>query len=217
MDGPKAVVERENNAWVDYADWPVPGAEATTLRFSPAADANAIGQLGVAKPASSAIELIVDDSSIDANVLVAAAASPNRLVYQSAPLTRARARQRHPVSVAPAVLRQAGRHRQRDARGLQGDRRAGHRHARLGRSAEPRVDVEDDAVVPGTAYTMTFELQPHDYIFPPGSRIGLVLLSSDRLFTLRPPPGTRLSVYTAQSTLSLPVVGGEPSFVKAVR
>jgi X-Pro dipeptidyl-peptidase len=63
-------------------------------------------------------------------------------------------------------------------------------------------------VVPGLAYTMTFEFQPHDYIFAPGSRIGLVLLSSDRLFTLRPPPGTKLRVYTNESSLSLPVVGG---------
>jgi X-Pro dipeptidyl-peptidase len=67
-------------------------------------------------------------------------------------------------------------------------------------------------VVPGTAYTMTFELQPHDYVFAAGSRLGLVLLSSDRLFTLRPPPGTRLTVHTAESSLLLPVVGGDAAF-----
>ena len=52
-------------------------------------------------------------------------------------------------------------------------------------------------VVPGRSYTIAFELQPHDYIFQPGSRIGVVVLSSDRLFTLRPPPGTRLTLDAA--------------------
>jgi X-Pro dipeptidyl-peptidase len=69
--------------------------------------------------------------------------------------------------------------------------------------------------VPGTVYSIAFELQPHDYIFPAGSRIGLMLLSSDRLFTLRPPPGTRLTIHTAESILSLPVVGGEKAFAAA--
>jgi len=70
-------------------------------------------------------------------------------------------------------------------------------------------------VVPGTVYSMQFELQPHDYIFPAGSRIGLVLLSSDRLFTLRPPPGTRLTVHTSESSVSLPVVGGQAALQAA--
>ncbi|HXT71257.1 MAG TPA: CocE/NonD family hydrolase C-terminal non-catalytic domain-containing protein [Vicinamibacterales bacterium] len=62
---------------------------------------------------------------------------------------------------------------------------------------------------------MTFELQPHDYIFAPGSGLGLVLMSSDRLFTLRPPPGTRLTIHTGDSLLKLPVVGGEAAFRSA--
>ena len=98
------------------------------------------------------------------------------------------------------------------------DRRAVHRHARLGGSAESRVDLERRRrSCPARAYTIAFELQPHDYIFPAGSRIGLVLLSSDRLFTLRPPPGTRLTVHTSRSTLTLPVVGGEKTLATAIR
>jgi X-Pro dipeptidyl-peptidase len=63
-------------------------------------------------------------------------------------------------------------------------------------------------VVPGTAYAIAFELQPHDYVFPAGSRIGLMVLSSDQLFTLRPPPGTRLTLRPSDSLLTLPIVGG---------
>jgi X-Pro dipeptidyl-peptidase len=64
------------------------------------------------------------------------------------------------------------------------------------------------AVQPGRAYDLTVELQPHDRLFATGSRVGLVLLSSDRLFTLRPPAGTRLTVSASKSALLLPIVGG---------
>ena len=48
-------------------------------------------------------------------------------------------------------------------------------------------------------YQIDFDLMPHDYEFQAGSRIGLVLLSSDwegeppLIFTLRPPPGTEIT------------------------
>jgi X-Pro dipeptidyl-peptidase len=68
------------------------------------------------------------------------------------------------------------------------------------------------------SYKIEFELQPHDYVFQPGSRIGLVLLSSERLFTLRPPPGTELTVNTSKSHFTLPVVGGSEALsLAAVR
>ena len=67
---------------------------------------------------------------------------------------------------------------------------------------------------PHKEYEIKFDLMPHDYEFQAGSRIGLVLLSSDwegeppLIFTLRPPPGTEITVDTAASKLTLPVVGG---------
>jgi X-Pro dipeptidyl-peptidase len=50
-------------------------------------EANGIGQLGAAGFRARAAETIVDDASIDATELVAAAQSPHRLIYQSPPLT----------------------------------------------------------------------------------------------------------------------------------
>lgn len=212
MDGPKAVVERENNEWVDYADWPVPGARPVSVRFAPGVEANGIGRLGVAALPTSLTELVVDDASIDANVLVAAAQSPSRLVYQTAPLTA-------PVHVSgiPSVsIRLAFDKPAAIVSAMLVDYKAVGTPAIITRGwADPqnRESISKTTpIVPGTAYTIAFELQPHDYVFPAGSRIGLVLLSSDRLFTLRPPPGTRLTVHTAQSVLTLPVVGGEPAF-----
>ena len=85
MEGAKAVVEREDNTWVEYADWPVPGATPVSIRLSPAAEPNAIGRLG--SRAARGTEAIVDDASIDASDLVAARQSPNRLIYQTGPLS----------------------------------------------------------------------------------------------------------------------------------
>jgi X-Pro dipeptidyl-peptidase len=214
MDGPKAVVERENNQWVEYADWPVPGSREVTVRFAPR-DPNGQGELGIVKPGAAVTELIVDDSSIDANVLVAAATSPNRLVYQTPALTA-------PVHVSgtPSVtLRLAFDKPAANVTAMLVDYKNGAAPFIVTRGwADPqnRESISKTTpVVPGTAYTMTFELQPHDYIFPAGSKLGLVLLSSDRLFTLRPPSGTRLTVHTRDSLLTLPVVGGEAALRSA--
>jgi X-Pro dipeptidyl-peptidase len=49
-------------------------------------------------------------------------------------------------------------------------------------------------------------------VFPAGHRIGLVVLSTDHHYTLRPRPGTRISLDPDASTLSLAVVGGATAF-----
>jgi X-Pro dipeptidyl-peptidase len=208
MDGPKAVIERENNEWVAYPDWPVPGARLTTVYFGPG-DPNGVGHLGIRKLTTPVTELIVDDSSIDANVLIAAPQSVSRLVYQTPTLTtpvhmsgipsvRVRLAFDRPAAIVSAMLV---------------DYKATGAPFIVTRGwADPqnRESISRTTpIAPGTPYTMTFELQPHDYIFASGSRIGLVLLSSDRLFTLRPPPGTRLTVSTDASFVVLPIVGGE--------
>jgi X-Pro dipeptidyl-peptidase len=215
MDGPKAVVERENNQWVEYADWPVPGARELTVRFAPR-EANGLGQLGLLK-SPAVTEVLVDDASIDASVLVAAPSSPNRLAYQTAPLVA-------PVHVSgiPSVtLRLSIDKPAANVSAMLVDYRATGAPFIVTRGwADPqnRESISKTTpVVPGSAFTMTFELQPHDYIFAAGSKLGLVLLSTDRVFTLRPPPGTRLTVHTSDSLLRLPVVGGEVAFAAATK
>jgi len=65
-----------------------------------------------------------------------------------------------------------------------------------------------EPLVPGQFYTVTFNLQPDDQIIPPGKRIAVMILSSDRDFTLWPQPGTELTIDLDATTLVLPVVGG---------
>jgi X-Pro dipeptidyl-peptidase len=216
--GPKAVVERENNEWVEYADWPVPGASRAIVSLVPSGAA-ASGRLAIerAKQPGTIEQSFVDDSSVDAADLAAASQSPHRLLYQTPPLSA-------PVHVsgvpevslqlsfsAPAAIVSA----------MLIDYRVASAPFIVTRGwADPqnRESISRTLpVVPGRSYTIAFELQPHDYIFPAGSRIGLMVLSADRLFTLRPPPGTRLTLRPGESQLVLPVVktsgfvfGGDP-------
>ncbi|GII03828.1 Xaa-Pro dipeptidyl-peptidase [Planobispora takensis] len=60
----------------------------------------------------------------------------------------------------------------------------------------------------GRFYDFDFDLQPGDYVVKAGHRLGVVLLSTDRDFTLRLPAGTNVSVEPGESSVVLPLVGG---------
>ena len=62
-------------------------------------------------------------------------------------------------------------------------------------------------VQPGQLYWLRFDQQPKDHVFAAGHRIGLVIMSTDFDYTLRPKPGTRISVRVDKSTIRLPLVG----------
>lgn len=66
-------------------------------------------------------------------------------------------------------------------------------------------------VRPGAAYRLEFDLQPEDYVFEAGHRIGVLLLSSDNEYTQRPAPGTTLTVTPGRSSIMLPLVGDLPA------
>jgi X-Pro dipeptidyl-peptidase len=64
--------------------------------------------------------------------------------------------------------------------------------------------------------TLTISLQPDDQVIPAGRRIALMILSSDRDFTVWPNPGTKLTVDLDATKISLPIVGGAATFEHAV-
>jgi X-Pro dipeptidyl-peptidase len=225
QQGPRAAVQRENNQWVDYEDWPVAGPTPTTFSMWPVGDNTAGELLLIDKSATPAAareipanpaETIVDNSAIDANVLIAAAQSPHRLVYKSPALTA-------PVHMSgtpevslylsfdqPAAVVSA----------MVVDYRADGTTRLVTRGwADPQNRnsmSRTDPVTPGTYYVLKFPLQPHDYQFAAGSRIGVVVMSSDRLFTLRPPPGTTLTLEARHSRAFLPIVGGTEAMAAAL-
>jgi len=73
-------------------------------------------------------------------------------------------------------------------------------------------DRADVTTQPGRFYDVDFDMQPRDSIVPAGNRLALMVLSSDRDFTIRPAPGTRVTLDVGRSSLSLPVVGGAAAF-----
>jgi X-Pro dipeptidyl-peptidase len=58
-------------------------------------------------------------------------------------------------------------------------------------------------------YAFHWDLQPDDYyIWQPGHRIGLVVVSTDHDYTIRPDPGTELTLDPSASDIRVPIVGG---------
>lgn len=213
---PKAYIVRENNVLTEYADFPAPGTAQVTLNLGAAADANTRGNLEFAKSPAGRTETIVDDASKKVAALAAATSSPNRLVYTSRTLT-APAR----ISGTPTVTVK-----------LSVDRPKANLTAVLleyPATGNPKVvtrgwmDAENrnsaattDPITPGTGYTFTWDFQPKDYQFAAGSKIGVMVLSSDNEFTVRPAAGTTLTVDPSASALSLPVVGGPGALAGAL-
>ncbi|RCS26602.1 Xaa-Pro dipeptidyl-peptidase [Polaribacter sp. WD7] len=68
----------------------------------------------------------------------------------------------------------------------------------------------------GKFYEMTFKLQPDDQIIKKGQQIGLMIFSSDSEYTLLPKPGTELTVDLTGTKITIPIVGGQDAFKKAI-
>ncbi|MDT8369807.1 MAG: CocE/NonD family hydrolase C-terminal non-catalytic domain-containing protein, partial [Longimicrobiales bacterium] len=75
---------------------------------------------------------------------------------------------------------------------------------------------ESEPLVPGEFVTLAFDLQPDDQVVPAGQRLGLMIFSSDREFTLWADPGTGLTLDLEATRLALPIVGGAPALERAI-
>ena len=206
IDGePRLTIQREDNSYHDEADWPAPGT--TTARLYPSAD----GSLA-AQPAAGPRQSFLDRGrrrDTDRELLARPGRDdPNRLLYVSSALAADVRLSGTPwvdlwMSIAnrgtanlTAVLVDYGGGRPvmvtrgwLDPRNRDGIARS--RPLRRGRE-----------------YRLRWDLQPDDYIWRAGHRIGLVVVSTDHDYTLRPRPGTRLTLNPSGSELQLPVVGG---------
>ncbi|MFI5660066.1 Xaa-Pro dipeptidyl-peptidase [Streptomyces sp. NPDC051684] len=60
-------------------------------------------------------------------------------------------------------------------------------------------------VVEGREYRLRWDMQPEDYVFKAGHRLGVVLISTDYDYTLRYPAGTRMTVRAGDSSVTLPL------------
>jgi X-Pro dipeptidyl-peptidase len=89
-------------------------------------------------------------------------------------------------------------------------------HASLTKGGNYDARARGVSLTPGQFVSMTFDLQPDDQVIPAGKRIGLMILSSDRDFTLWPKPGTELTIDLDGTSVQIPVVGGAAAFNRAV-
>jgi len=199
----------------EYAQWPDPASAGATLKLNPGG--NARGVLTVGGGATSGAETIVDDAGVTAANLLSAATEDSRLLYVTHPLT-----QDVRISGTPTIKLKAAFSKPKanitailvslPATGNTG----GTILTRGWMDPENRTsDYVSEPITPGTYYDLNFDLQAKDAVVAAGRRLGLMILSSDREFTVRPAPGTEVSVDLAGSSFTLPVVGGSKALATA--
>jgi X-Pro dipeptidyl-peptidase len=197
-----------------YADYPNPSSTDVEFALQPGGHgagallARTQGSSGTDR-AGAQVETLTDDATQSATQLAGAASSPNRLVYSTPKLTKPL----H-VSGAPAVtLRVASSTAAANLSVMLYTRDAAGTFRLVTRGwADPQnhddAYGQGEALRPGKPVDVTFEMEPDDQIIPAGQQLHLMVFSSDKDHTLRPRPGTQLSVHLKQSRLHLPVVGG---------
>ena len=194
-----------------YAEWPDPASRDVTLHLEPGAPAR--GGLTIAPPDPDAPpETLTDDASI-AGITSANTASSNvRLIYQTPPLTQ-------PVRISgtPTVSLDIASSKSKAnlTAALVSYPPTGAGTILTRGWIDPsnrNSDWADVPVRPGRLYPIDFDMQPKDTVVPAGNRLALMVLSSDRDFTVRPAAGTQLTLDLARSSLSIPVVGGADAF-----
>jgi len=209
---PRTHVQRSDGSYVREDAWPAPGSRPVHLSLG-ATSATAPGTLSTRRSRAAVTQSFVDRGreldTDDVLIQQPDTAHPNRLVYRS-PALRAPVR----LSGTPWV----------DLRMAVENRRSANLTAVLvdygpdGSAAMVTrgwLDPQNRAslwhsrpLTPGRGYDLRWDLQPDDYVFAAGHRIGLVVVSTDYDYTLRPLPGTELSLDPARSVLRLPIVGG---------
>ena len=226
-DDPGAWIVREGdepNNPTAYAAYPHPEAEG--VRLHPAGDGHWTGTLSPAGGPDRGTGTVVDNFAFSGNQLAGVEWSNHRLLYATPELSE----DVHLSGVATVRIRVAA-----DAAAanlsvwlvsLPWAAEPEHINENIITKgwADPANAGADDLAAPRTGTPLTpgefveleFALQPDDQVIPEGARIGLMIFSSDRLFTVHPDPGTKLTVDLQGTSVVLPVVGGTGALVRAM-
>jgi len=214
MEAPMVDIQRENGTWSKEHNWPAVGTTETILHLKSSTNSEAGGFSLLPIPnKNKQYDIIVDDPQIRASQLIAnpELGSENRLIYVTPPLKDS--------------LRMSGTPRVEIRAKI--DRPTANLTALLVKyngSSTPHIvtrgwmdpqNIHDEtrstALIPEREYTFTWSLQPDDYVFSTGDQLGIVLISSDYDYTIRPKVGTKISIDPERSKLILPIVGGSQS------
>ncbi|MFJ2033961.1 Xaa-Pro dipeptidyl-peptidase [Streptosporangium sp. NPDC087985] len=201
-----------------YADYPNPAASQVTFQLQPGGN-TAGGLTSLAKPGTGN-ETLVDAGNTACNAgTLATQQSENRLLYTTPVLTApmhlsgtpqitvrlASSKPAANLSVALVRLPWTG------ASGCTSSTQGTSTSIITRGWADPQNHSSltyGEPLTPGRFYDVTFPLEPTDKVLQPGQQLGLMIFSTDAEFTLRPQPGTRLTVDLAGTSVKLPVVGG---------
>jgi X-Pro dipeptidyl-peptidase len=215
---------------LSYDDYPVPGSARVTLY--PGTGGNAIGTLAVTAPRNQGSEKITDDYRVSPDALAAAASSSNRLLY-ALPALRdtlhisgtTRVTIRLASSKAAANLSVYLVKLPYDSTRIGTESRVGvvtrgwadpQNYKSLKDDRDYTSMKKGEPLQPGKFYSLTFPLQADDQVILPGQQLAIMILSSDAGFTLRPAPGSTLTIDLDGSSFTLPVVGGLATLQAAI-
>ncbi|MBP9897674.1 MAG: Xaa-Pro dipeptidyl-peptidase [Gemmatimonadales bacterium] len=228
---PKAFIVREGasmQAPTPYRDFPNPDAKAVMLGLG--RGGKTAGTLALQPGGGQGRETLVDNVEFSGGVLAKAADSPNRLIYATPILseavhlsgtTQVRIRMALnkpagnlsvwmvslPWTEAPNALTSLITRGWADPQNWKQLTTGGDYHS-LDRGTP---------LVPGQFVDLTFDLEPDDQIIPAGKRIAVMIMSSDRDFTLWPAAGTELTVDLDHTSVTIPVVGGKKALDRALK
>ncbi|WP_199856721.1 Xaa-Pro dipeptidyl-peptidase [Nocardia suismassiliense] len=210
---PKSTIQREDKSWVNEPEWPAPATSAATAVFQPGG--RNTGGLATSGPGR-VTESLDDDATKLASTLVAAPSSPNRLAYFSKPTTA-------PLRISGTVdvaLRLSFQRPAANVTALLVDRAPDGSSRIVTRGwvdPQNRDSIDKTSpITPGKEYAINLSMQPHDYVLARGHKLGVVVLSSDNEYTLRPKPGPGFGMNLAETKVSFPVVGGQAALKAAI-
>jgi X-Pro dipeptidyl-peptidase len=218
--GPRSYIVREQDKSKDpttYPDYPHP--DASMVALSPTPGGSKLGGLDLKGVSKSTREKLVDDVNQAGAALAMADASPHRLLYATPALTAPL----HISGTARLTIRVASSKPAANLSvwlvSLPWTEKAKITDNVITRGwADPQNHAsleKGEPLKPGKFVDLSFDLQPDDQVIAAGERIGLMIFSSDRDFTLWPEPGTELSIDLDGTLLELPVIGGRAAFEKA--
>jgi X-Pro dipeptidyl-peptidase len=216
---PKGWIVREGDRQpTAYPDHPHPDAVPVTLHAL--GGGAKLGGLALADAPDQGNETLVDDVSIEGAELAKAESSQHRLLYATPELQQ----ELHVSGTPRLTLRLAA---SQPAANLSvwlvslpwtdGAKITDNVITRGWADPQNHASLtESKPLEPGKFYELAFTLQPDDQVIAKGERIGLMIFSSDRDFTLWPKPGTELTIDVDSVALELPVVGGAAAVGKAL-
>lgn len=224
-------VEKDARAWIvrendpqekptAYKEYPNP--DAIDVILFPNEGGQKVGVLGSNKPAKQRVEKLIDDYTFSGDSLATLSSSNHRLLYTTPIL-----KEDIHISGTPKVTIKLAS--SKSAANLsvwlvslpwdKSTKRITDNIITRG-WADPqnyKSLTESEPLKPGAFYELSFELQPDDQVIKKGQQIGLMIFSSDNQFTLLPEPGTELTVDLDETSITIPIVGGEKTFEKATK